>query len=306
MRNLKLIIVIFTLTILAFAISCKTKRFATTNVSSTEPGPMTDVTRGRQLVFSSCAGCHYNKATRKFTGNRLPDVPGIIGKVHAANLTQSNSYGIPPLYTDVQLKYMLKNGIARDGRFLPYMLRPNMSETDLSAVVAYLRSDDPAVAPGDTVAGYTHLNFIGKMAMNSMAKPLPYKQGIKTPAENNPVALGYYLVDNLGCFHCHSKSLTSLDALFPKQSKGYLAGGQSLKDDNGGVYIASNITPDKQTGIGNYTSEQFLAALKDGQAPTRKLHAPMPEYKMLKDAEINSIYAYLQTVPPANHTVKHN
>ena len=292
--------------VIAVVISCKTKRFATTTVASPAAITAASIYRGKELVFSSCAGCHYNNNTGKFIGNRLVDVPGIIGKVYAANLTQSKSYGVPPLYSDAQLRYMLKTGIARDGRFLPYMLRPNMSETDLNAIVAYLRSGDPAVTPADTVAGYTHLNFIGKIAMNSMAKPLPYKQDVKTPAENNPVALGYYLVDNLGCFHCHSKSLTSLNALFPKQSKGYLAGGQLLKNDDGGVYMASNITPDKQTGIGDYTSEQFLKALRDGQAPTRKLHAPMPEYKMLKDAEINAVYAYLQTVAPINHTVKHN
>ena len=40
--------------------------------------------------------------------------------------------------------------------------------------------------------------MIGKMYMNANAKPLPYKTIAKRPSE--PAELGYYLVDNLGCF----------------------------------------------------------------------------------------------------------
>lgn len=305
MKHLKIITSIFFLTMIAIVISCKTKKFTTTTSTYDVKISAIAVARGKELVFSSCAGCHYNEANKKFMGTHLLDVPGIIGKVYAANLTQSKSYGIPPLYTNAQLKYMLKTGVARDGRFLPYMLRPNMSEDDLNAIVAYLRSDDYAVTPADTVAGYTHLNLIGRTAMNAAAKPLPYKTGIKTPDGSNQAALGYYLVDNLECFHCHSKSLTSLNALYPNQTKGYLAGGLPLKNHQGNAYKASNITPDKQTGIGNYTQQQFLAALRDGDAPDRKLHAPMPKFKLLKDEEINAIYAYLLTVPAADHQVKH-
>ncbi len=66
---------------------------------------------------------------------------------------------------------------------------------------------------------------------------------------------------------------------------------------------ASNITPDKNAGIGNYTRQQFLKALKDGEAPDRKLHPPMPKFDRLSDGEIDAIYAYLQTVPPNDHKV---
>ena len=88
------------------------------------------------------------------------------------------------------------------------MLRPNMADQDLNDIIAYLRSDDPAVSAADTTIGVTHFTLIGKMAMNMMAKPLPYNTGIKKPAESDSIAAGRYLVDNIGCFHCHSKSLT--------------------------------------------------------------------------------------------------
>ncbi|MDB5030969.1 MAG: hypothetical protein JWP71_1690 [Mucilaginibacter sp.] len=257
--------------------------------------------RGKALVFSSCAGCHYNRSVNKFIGNPIHDVPGIAGKVYSANLTNSKTYGIPPHYTDAELKYLLKTGIAKDGRFIPYMLRPNMADEDINAIIVYLRSNDPAVTAGDTTIGTTHYNIIGKLYMGMTAKPLPYKTGIILPADN--IAMGRYLVDNIGCFHCHSKKLTSLNYIDPEQTKGYLAGGAKFKNEQGDDIYASNITPDKETGIGKYTKADFRKALKDGESPKRKLHPPMAKFKSLNDHEIDAIYSYLQTITPVYHKI---
>jgi mono/diheme cytochrome c family protein len=284
-------------------ISCKT-RFATTNADYTVQKSPPEVERGRILVYSICASCHYDYNVHKFIGKRIEDVPGIAGKVYSANLTNSKTNGIPPKYTDAQLKYLLKTGVARDGRFIPYMLRPNMAESDLDAIVAYLRSDDPAVAAADTTVGLTHYNLLGKIYMNMNAKPLPYLTEIKRPRTDEPVALGAYLVDNLGCFHCHSKSLTSLNYLYPSQSKDFMAGGLKLNGIDGAIVTASNITPDKQTGIGNFTKDQFFRAVTDGEAPQRKLQPPMPQFKLLNNKEVDAIYAYIQTINPVYHKVK--
>ncbi len=283
--------------------SCKTK-FDTTKsnfiVSRSQPG----LERGQVLVYSICGGCHYDPSVNKFIGTRIHEVPGIVGKVYSANLTNSKSNGIPPHYSDAELKYLLKTGIARDGRFIPYMLRPNMADEDLNDIVVYLRSDDPAVAPGDTTVGISHLTLVGKMAMNMMAKPLPYNANIKRPPESDSIAAGRYLVDNIGCFHCHSKSLTKLNYLDPEQSKGYMAGGMKFKTPQGGAIYASNLTPDKQTGIADYTRSQFRKAVKDGESPHRKLHLPMPRFDRLKDGDVDVIYAYLRSIPPKYNKVQ--
>jgi hypothetical protein len=185
------------------------------------------------------------------------------------------------------------------------MLRPNMADEDIAAIIVYLRSNDEAVQPNQTTAGITKLTFIGKAYMNLKAKPAPYKTDVKLPDIDNRVAMGYYLVDNLGCFHCHSKSLTSLNYVYPEQTKGYLAGGIKFKDEKGNVVRAANITPDKNTGIGNYTREQFLKAMKEGITPEGEtLKPPMPKFAMLKNTEIDAIYAYLQTVPASQHLIK--
>jgi len=284
-------------------ISCKT-HFETTHADFKAARTTPEIERGRVLVYSICAGCHYNRKAEKFIGNRIEDVPAIAGQVYSANLTHSKTNGVPEKYSDAQLKYLLKTGIAYDGRFISYMLRPNMAESDLNAIVAFLRSDDPALAAADTTAGLTHYNVFGKIYMGMHAKPLPYRTIAARPAENEPVALGRYLVDNLGCFHCHSKSLTSLNYLYPEQSQGFMAGGIKLKGEHGLAVTASNITPDKTTGIGSYSSGQFLKAVKDGEAPQRKLVPPMPKFKMLSDREVDAIYVYLKTIPAVSHTVE--
>jgi mono/diheme cytochrome c family protein len=283
--------------------SCKTQ-FETTKVSYKAVQSPEAFERGKVLAFSICAGCHYNRSVNKFIGTKIEDVPGIAGQIYSANLTHSKSNGVTSRYSDAEIRYLIKTGIARDGRFLSYMLRPNMAEEDINAIIVYFRSDDPAVSAADTTVGLTHLTFIGKAFMNMNAKPLAYKANVKLPSNNDRVAMGYYLVDNLGCFHCHSKSLTKLNYLNPDETKGYLAGGMKLKGEQGKDINAANITPDKATGIGNYTQSQFLKALKEGEAPNRKLHPPMPKFEKLSDREIDAIYAYLKTVPAKDHKVK--
>lgn len=303
MKRSQWIIALLTPTVVALAvISCKT-HFETTHSNVQTERSAAAVAHGRVLVYSICAGCHYNHQTGKFIGNRIEDVPAIAGQVYSANLTHSKTNGLPEKYTDAQLKYLLKTGVTYNGRFVGYMLRPNMAESDLDAIVAFLRSNDPALAAADTTVGHTHYSTLGKMYMNAHAKPLPYLKDIKRPSENEPVELGRYLVDNLGCFHCHSKSLTGLNYLHPEQSDGYMAGGTKLTGLNGEKVTASNITFDKNTGIGDFTGDQFIEAVKHGKTPQRTLVPPMPRFTLLSDREIEAIYDYLKTLPPVNHEV---
>jgi len=283
--------------------SCKTY-FETTKTTHTATASPAAFERGKNLVSNICSDCHYDKQTNKFIGKQIHDIPGFMGTVYSANLTNSKTNGIPPKYTDAQLKYLLKTGVTKDGHFLPYMLRPNMADEDIDAIIIYLRSGDAPVAAGDTTIGLTHLNFMGRTIMNAVAKPLPYKENVKLPAANNGVANGRYLVDNIGCFHCHSKSLTSLNYFEIEQTKGFMAGGQKFKTPSGMKVYASNITPDKKTGIGNYSKMDFRKAVQQGESPEGKLHPPMPEFRTLSNNQVDDIYAYIQTLPAVEHKVK--
>src|SRR5207244_679846 len=133
---------------------------------------------------------------------------------YSANLTNSKRYGVTQHYTDAQLAYLIKTGIKNDGRFIPYMIRPTMADDDVNDIILYLRSGDEPLVAGDTIVGKTHLSLIGKLA-NKTQKPQQYKTGIKRPGADDAVANGKYLVDILGCYHCHSKGVLSLNYANP-------------------------------------------------------------------------------------------
>jgi len=92
-----------------------------------------------------------------------------------------------------------------------------------------------------------------------------------------------------------------------EETKGYLQGGMKLKDENKKVVRPCNLTPDKETGTGSYTLNNFKDAIVYGKGHDgRKLHEPMPKFVHLTEKQIGNIYAYLQSIPPVPHKVKHD
>lgn len=81
------------------------------------------------------------------------------------------------------------------------------------------------------------------------------------------------------------------------------AGGLPMLTPLGAIY-STNITPDKQTGIGNYSFDDFKNAVKHGVAPgNRALYPamPYPSYQIMPDEDMAAMYAYFMTdVKPVN------
>ncbi len=291
--------------VLATVYSCKThykladERFTLIAAPGSEE-------RGKNIANNVCGECHFDKGTGKFTGRKMNDLPKFMGKIYTSNLTHSKTNGVLQHYTDAELAYLLKTGIANDGRYIPYMVRPKMAEDDINDLIVFLHSSDPTVASADVNPGHTHITMLGRWATNISGKPQPFIEGIKKPAANDAVANGRYLVDIVGCFHCHSKSIPSLNYVDAERSKGYMKGGMSFKSPGNGRIKASNLTPDKANGIGKYTEKEFAIALKDGKTPDgRKLRLPMGRFTHLNDNQIADIFAYLKTLPPSDHKITH-
>jgi mono/diheme cytochrome c family protein len=80
------------------------------------------------------------------------------------------------------------------------------------------------------------------------------------------------------------------------------AGGLALQTPFGKI-VAPNITPDRDTGIGNWTDEQFIAALRDGRGPKAHLYPamPYPAYTKMTDDDALALRAYLATVAPVRY-----
>ena len=83
------------------------------------------------------------------------------------------------------------------------------------------------------------------------------------------------------------------------------AGGLALQTPFGTI-VAPNITPDRDTGIGNWTDDEFVAALHEGRGHngTRLYPAmPYPAYTKMTDADVLAMRAYFATVTPVHNMV---
>jgi hypothetical protein len=74
-----------------------------------------------------------------------------------------------------------------------------------------------------------------------------------------------------------------------------------------GISYTANLTPDKETGLGAWTAQQFVDTIRNGrvQGHGRQLLPPMPwpAYKNLNDADLKAVFAYLQTIPAIKNKV---
>lgn len=263
--------------------------------------------RGKKLVSTLCFGCHGNHETGKLTGRPMTDAPPEFGDIYVPNITQDTTYGIGK-YSDAELLFLLRTGVKRDGQYAPaYMAKlPKMADEDLASIIAFLNSDDHMVSADATPDRACKPAFLTKMLCRGAWKPYPMpEKPIPMPDTSNQVELGKYLAFNLECFSCHSKSFETNNYLEPEQSEGYFGGGTTLLTPEGNPIVAGNITPHKETGIGSWSSDEFLQAVKFGskkdEAP---LQIPMQPYNLLSDQEILAIYEYLQTVPAIENNVE--
>jgi len=90
----------------------------------------------------------------------------------------------------------------------------------------------------------------------------------------------------------------------PELSEGFFGGGNKPLSLEGKEIITQNLTPDLGSGIGNWSAEKFMRAVKYGQKEGEPaLRYPMVPFVLLTDLEVNAIYAYLQTIPAIKNKV---
>jgi mono/diheme cytochrome c family protein len=266
------------------------------------------LTRGKRSVEMLCAACHMDSGSGALTGKRMPEAPAKFGESWSRNITAHPVKGIGS-WTNGEIAYLLRTGIARDGRYLPpWMVKlPIASDEDLRDIIAFLRSDDPLVQARDVDDHDSRPSFLTKVLCRVAFKPFPYPaQPIVAPAPTERVAYGRYLVTSrLLCFSCHSADFSTNDDLHPEKSAGYLGGGNGMPDVAAKMVYTANLTPDPETGLGRWIEEQFHRALKDGIRPdNRPLRYPMEPYRALDDEEVSAIFAYLRSVPAIRNRVK--
>ena len=111
------------------------------------------------------------------------------------------------------------------------------------------------------------------------------------PLSSNPAARGAYILRAAGCATCHTDNANG---------GAFLAGGRMLASPYGAI-VAPNITPDPETGIGGWSDDDFIRALRDGKSPTGRTYYPAfpyPAYTRIHRADMLDLKAYLDSVEP--------
>jgi hypothetical protein len=127
---------------------------------------------------------------------------------------------------------------------------------------------------------------------------------VKFQSTPERLARGEYLVKNVaGCMDCHAPhQWTAHDTpILPNM----VAAGQDMTMLKGlpGRIVAPNISPDPETGAGNWTDDQFARAIREGIGHDgRALFPIMPyqDFRNLSDEDLASIIVYLRSLPPVH------
>lgn len=272
------------------------------------------IAHGRYLAHAvaACMDCHSTRDWSKFAGplaegtlgkggEVFPEEFGFPGTFYSKNITP---YGVGS-WTDGELFRAITSGVNKDGVALfpvmPHKAYGQCDKEDIYDIITYLRSlpsiknDVPqseAIFP-----------------MNVIINTIPQKAALSTrPDKKNQVAYGKYLFTMASCTECHTKQ----DKGTPIEGM-EMAGGFEFPLPVGTVRSA-NITPDKETGIGNWDEASFVSRFKmyvdsnyvDPQVAPGNFQTVMPwkMYGQMEEEDLKAIFAYLKTIKPIKNQVE--
>lgn len=122
-------------------------------------------------------------------------------------------------------------------------------------------------------------------------------------ASDSDVGRGEYLATIMDCGGCHTTGV-----FFGKPDpERYLAGSEvGFQIPGLGIFYPPNLTPDPATGLGTWSAEDIVKAVRTGERPDGRILAPaMPygHYGKLTDADAYALSAYLKSLKPVRHQV---
>lgn len=299
------------------------------------------VERGRYIAntLGACTFCHTplnmdgsRDLTRLLAGvdcffDIAPPGMGIpnddqIGCLSTRNLTNHET-GLKNA-SDAAIKDAIKNGMRTDGKKLtpvmPYWVFHNMTDDDLDAIVAYLRTVpgvDHAVQANQPP--WSDINDNGPLATPIALSQIP----MPTAGPNFESAMrGRYLSSMAGlCIDCHTPDrpfVNNMPTLFPQPvdpDKSYAGGRLFRKEDLGLVapgfnypatIMTRNLSP-HSTGLQGWTVDQIKAAIADGKdrqgfAVCAATHGSLiSPYAALEPQDLTDIANYIASLPPIDY-----
>jgi mono/diheme cytochrome c family protein len=258
------------------------------------------VERGGYIVenVAVCGHCH---TPQRLENDVQVFIPGMhlaggyvsnnfAGRTVGPNITQDPETGIGR-WTDAQIATAIREGRRPDGSLIgppmPIVVYRQISDADVAAMVAYLRTVPPV------------RNVVEKSVYQI---PLPATWGPPVanvpPPEDSPVARGAYLAGPIAhCTVCHTPATPT--GGFDWSRTG--AGGRLISTLAGPIG-SRNITPHPEAGIGRWTDAQIIRAIREGiSSDERRLAPPMPfgSYAGMHESDLADLVAYLHSLPPA-------
>lgn len=276
------------------------------------------IARGKYLAnhVAVCMDCHAERDFTKFAGpikeetfgaggEVFDENMGFPGAVYTKNITQDKETGIGD-WTDGEIIRAVTCGVNKDGEALfplmPYTNYNTMTEEDLYSIVAYVKS----LSPVKKNIPERKLNF----PLNLIVKTIPFEryQPSEPIEDKTSIEYGKYLVTMASCAECHTKS-----------EKGEPVPGMEFAGGNdfGGpfsVVRSMNITPDKETGIGNWSKEEFIAKFKINSPDSSEAEPvgekdfntvmPWRMYADMTEEDLGAMFDYLMTLKPVKNRVE--
>jgi hypothetical protein len=251
-------------------------------------GTPEQIARGQRLAHL-CATCHSSDDQVVLSGTDFIAKFGFppVGILHSPNLTPAGNIND---WTDGEVIRAIREGVHKDGRSLvsmPADVLRNLSDEDVQAVVAYLRTQPAAASPTPT----NQFNVLGAVFLNlSELRTAQPPVGSVTAPSPGTRDHGKYMVDVMGCRDCHASQLQGqLDLGEPGPPPG----------------------PNLTRIVPQWTEEDFMAFFNTGALPgggtvptltlpggQTEFRMPWPEFRAAAtDDELKAMYAYLHSLP---------
>lgn len=263
------------------------------------------IERGRYIfaIAGGCA-CHTVPGETPYVGGRAFPIP--FGTAYATNITPDNETGLGS-WSDKEILNAVTRGIRPNGERLlpvmPYEAYSGMAEEDLEALIAYLRTLKPVRK--ETTRLKTWLPFFRSLIVPLWVKLFGRFSTPPPKAPQSGIQRGRYLVDHVSlCGDCH----TPRNALGVPRHDLYHAG---MKIGPLGDEIP-NITPDKQTGIGEWSRDEIADLTLTGFKPNLdNVQGLMEEviegtsrgYKNMTREDALAIADYLKSIRPISNKI---
>jgi mono/diheme cytochrome c family protein len=131
-------------------------------------------------------------------------------------------------------------------------------------------------------------------------------QSMPSAGEPDPadqIERGRYLVNLGGCNDCHTPGYFLGK---PDPSRRLAGSDVGFEIPDTGIFVGSNLTPDRDTGLGNWTREDIITAVQTGVRPDGRMLAPIMPWRAFAEltrSDVGAIADYLISLPPISQKV---